>query len=90
VALSAFERSAQGVGTSLSASAAKAQAFRRVGTLMLATGGVVAVGLGLAVAAFAKFDQEMSNVQAATQASASDMKLLQAQALSLDPPIDLV
>jgi TP901 family phage tail tape measure protein len=83
MALSAFEKSAQGVGRSLSASAARAQEFRKVGTLMLATGGVIAAGLALAVVAFASFDKEMSNVQAATMASAGTMEALRNQALRL-------
>lgn len=56
------------------------QAATQVGVSMLAFGGATAVGVGLAINAYADFDQAMSNVQAATHASADDMELLTAAA----------
>jgi TP901 family phage tail tape measure protein len=48
----------------------------KVGKGMLLTGGVIAVGVGLAVKAFSDFDKEMSAVKAVSGASARQMEQL--------------
>ncbi|MDR7189785.1 TP901 family phage tail tape measure protein [Microbacterium sp. BE35] len=55
--------------------------FDQLGRTALAAGGLMAVGLGLAISKFADFDQAMSNVQAATHETAANMKLLSDAAL---------
>lgn len=61
--------------------AAQGDAIQSVGRAALAVGALAAVGVGLAVAKFAEFDQQMSNVQAATHESAANMALLRDAAL---------
>ncbi|ANJ26648.1 hypothetical protein ATC03_07920 [Agromyces aureus] len=61
--------------------AAQQQAFDGIGKGALAVGAFAAAGVGLAVAKFADFDKAMSNVQAATHESASNMDLLRDAAL---------
>lgn len=60
---------------------AQQKMFTAVGAGMLAAGGVVAAGLILATKRAAEFDQAMSNVQAATHETASNMALLRGAAL---------
>lgn len=57
------------------------QAFELMGRTMFAAGGVMAAGLGLAVAKFSQFDEAMSHVQASTHESAENMDLLRDAAL---------
>lgn len=57
------------------------QAFTTIGSTAMRMGLVVATGLALAVVRFAEFDKAMSQVQAATQATAEDMGLLRDAAL---------
>jgi TP901 family phage tail tape measure protein len=61
--------------------AQKEKAFDVLGKASMAMGVVAAAGVALAIAKYAEFDQAMSNVQAATQSSAEDQKLLSAAAL---------
>ena len=49
------------------------QAWTRTGTAMMAAGGLLLAGVGLAVKTYADFDKQMSSVQAATHASEQDM-----------------
>lgn len=51
-----------------------------VGGQLMVVGTAATAGVGLAVNAYAKFDEAMSSVQAATHASAQDMELLTAAA----------
>lgn len=57
------------------------QAMDLLGKAALGTGAATALGIGLAVAKFAEFDQAMSNVQAATHESADNMELLRQAAI---------
>ena len=57
------------------------EAFNQLGQTALAVGVIAAVGVGLAVKRYRDFDQAMSNVQAATQETASNMDQLRAAAL---------
>ena len=59
----------------------KKAGFEELGRSALAIGTVAAVGVALAIAKFAEFDQAMSNVQAATHESASNMGLLREAAI---------
>lgn len=54
----------------------KKDAFDLLGRTALTMGAGIAAGVALAIAKYAEFDQAMSNVQAATHASAADQKLL--------------
>lgn len=69
------------VGTEAEKLAQKRVAFEALGRSAIVFGAVVAAGVAIAINKFAEFDQAMSNVQAATQASASDMNLLRDAAL---------
>lgn len=69
------------VGTEGEKLAQTREAFNLLGSAGLAAGTLLAAGVGVAIAKYADFDQAMSNVQAATHASADDMDLLAAAAL---------
>ena len=44
--------------------AAQGDAFKKLGATSMAAGGLIAVGLGVAISKFAEFDQAMSAVEA--------------------------
>lgn len=69
------------LGTSAEKLAQQKQGFTTLGVAALAVGAVAAAGVGLAVAKFAEFDAQMSNVQAATHESVSNMNLLREAAI---------
>ncbi|MGM1017336.1 MAG: phage tail tape measure protein [Actinomycetota bacterium] len=69
------------VGTEAERLAQKKQAFTALGTAGVAMGGLIAAGIGVAVARFADFDEAMSSVQAATHASSDEMGLLRNAAI---------
>ncbi|MFZ4894194.1 phage tail tape measure protein [Plantibacter sp. Mn2098] len=82
--IAGMEKAAQSTretGTEAEKLAQKKDAFDILGRSLLTVGTVAGVAVGIAVAKFAEFDQAMSNVQAATQESASNMDLLRAAAL---------
>lgn len=80
--LATASRSASQFSTGLNQGAVKGgQGFTALSTGALAVGAAAAAGLGLAVSKFAEFDQAMSQVEAATHASASTMDQLRAAAL---------
>lgn len=56
-------------------------AWSKSGGALLAFGATVAVGVGLAIKSYAEFDKAMSEVKAATHASAGDMELLREAAI---------
>jgi TP901 family phage tail tape measure protein len=58
------------------------ESLDRAGAGLAKVGAVIAVGVGLAVKAYAEFDEQMSKVQAATHASAGEMKQLREAAIS--------
>ena len=64
------------VGTEGEKLAQQREAFQLLGRTMLTAGGLMAAGVGVAIAKFADFDQQMSAVQAATHESAENMALL--------------
>lgn len=57
------------------------QAWSSSGAALLGFGAAVSVGVGLAIKSYMDFDKAMSNVQAATHASAGDMEQLRAAAI---------
>lgn len=54
----------------------QAEAFQKLGRASMVMGGLAAAGVGLAAAKWMEFDAAMSDVQAATHESESNMKLL--------------
>lgn len=74
-------RAATSFTAELEKSAKKRQALNELGSAAGKVGLVAAAGLGAAVLAAANFDQAMSNVQAATHETASNMDLLRAAAI---------
>lgn len=69
------------VGTEGEKLAQTRQALDTLGRTGVAAGGLLAAGVGVAIAKFAEFDQQMSYVQAATGESADNMALLRDAAL---------
>lgn len=59
----------------------KAQGFETMGRASLAVGVAAAAGVAIATAKFVEFDQQMSNVQAATHETAANMELLRDAAM---------
>lgn len=57
------------------------EAFNQLGSAALGFGAAVGVGVGMAVSSFMDFDQQMSNVQAATHETAANMDLLRDAAI---------
>jgi TP901 family phage tail tape measure protein len=56
--------------------------MEKAGASLAKVGGVIALGVGLAVKAYADFDEQMSKVQAATHASAGEMDQLREAAIA--------
>lgn len=82
--LAAMEQAAKKtreLGTEAEKMAQKAEAFKILGGAMISMGISATAAVALAIAKYAEFDSAMSNVQAATQASVADQKLLSAAAL---------
>lgn len=63
-------------GTEAEKLSQKKEAFELLGRTSLVMGAAIAAGVGLALAKYADFEQAMSNVQAATHATAEDQKAL--------------
>lgn len=58
------------------------EAWSKAGTSLLGFGAAVSVGVGLAIKSYMEFDKAMSEVKAATHASADDMALLREAAIN--------
>lgn len=69
------------VGTEGEKLAQQRQAFEMLGRTMLTAGGLMAAGVGLAVAKFAEFDQQMSYVAATGEDARENMDALRQAAL---------
>lgn len=80
-ALAEFDKVRKGVQDTAAAGVDATRAFEMLGRGMVAAGGLIAVGLGVAISKFAEFDQAMSYVQAATHETAENMELLRQAAL---------
>jgi TP901 family phage tail tape measure protein len=76
------QRATASLGSATEQLGQKREAIEGMGRGLFAIGAVAAAGVGLAVAAYAEFDQAMSSVQAATHASASEMGQLRAAAIN--------
>jgi TP901 family phage tail tape measure protein len=74
-------RKTRELGTEAEKLAAKREAFSRLGTTFLAVGLAAALGVGFAISKFAEFDQSMSQVNAVTQETTANQKLLRDAAL---------
>lgn len=69
------------VGTESEKLAQTRQAMQQLGQAGVVAGSLITAGIGVAIAKFAEFDQQMSYVQAATGESAENMALLRDAAL---------
>ena len=74
-------RATQAAGSEAEKLTQKKQAFQQLGGAMLLAGGVMAAGVGIAVAKFAEFDQAMSNVIATGEDAANNQDALRQAAL---------
>lgn len=82
VGTTAWFRKVQSDERQLQAETRKSHAsISKVGSALIGVGTVAAAGVGVAVKAFADFDQAMSRVAAATHESAANMDLLRAAAI---------
>jgi TP901 family phage tail tape measure protein len=82
-ASAATAQSQTGMSALLANAHANEEAWGKVGKGMLAFGGAVVVGVGLAIAKFASFDQGMSSVDAATHETTANMELLREKAIEV-------
>jgi TP901 family phage tail tape measure protein len=69
------------VGTETEKLAQKRQSFQHLGMAAIAFGAALALGIGLAVAKYAEFDQAMSNANAILQETTANQELLRDAAL---------
>ncbi len=74
-------RETAATGSAAERLAGQREAFNLLGRSMLVAGGLMAAGVGMAVARFVEFDQAMSQVKAVTQESVENMDLLRDAAL---------
>ena len=74
-------RKTRETGTEAERLAQQRQAFQAIGTAATGMGLAISAGVGMAVAKYAEFDQQMSYVQAATHETADNMDLLRDAAL---------
>ncbi|WP_248760220.1 phage tail tape measure protein [Pseudarthrobacter sp. SSS035] len=58
------------------------EAWSKSGGALLGFGAAVAIGVGMAIKSYAEFDKAMSEVKAATHASAGDLELLRGAAIN--------
>lgn len=77
----AGEQATTGMGRLVQSAHTHEKAWSTAGTSLLAFGGAAVAGVGLAIAKFAEFDKAMSEVKAATHASAGDMDQLREAAI---------
>ncbi|MFW0774508.1 phage tail tape measure protein [Paenarthrobacter nitroguajacolicus] len=70
------EQASTGLGRLVSSAKQHEQSWSTAGTALMGFGAAVVAGVGLAIAKYAEFDKAMSEVRAATHASAGDMDQL--------------
>ncbi|MGO4143460.1 phage tail tape measure protein [Paenarthrobacter sp. YAF11_1] len=75
-------KSSTALGQMVQSASRHEEAWRSTGTTLLGVGTAIAVGVGLAIKSYAEFDKAMSEVRAATHASAGDMELLREAAIN--------
>lgn len=80
-AAAAAAQSSTALGQMVQSAHQHQEAWTTAGTSLLTFGASVTAGVGLAIAEYAEFDKAMSEVQAATHASAADMGLLREAAI---------
>jgi TP901 family phage tail tape measure protein len=74
-------RSSTALGQMVQSAQRHEEAWSKSGGALLGFGAAVSVGVGLAIKSYMDFDKAMSEVKAATHASAGDMDLLRAAAI---------
>ena len=74
-------KSSTALGQMVQSASRHEEAWTRTGSALLGFGAAVAVGVGLAIKSYMAFDKSMSEVRAATHASAGDMDLLREAAI---------
>ncbi|AYN57872.1 tail length tape measure protein [Arthrobacter phage Faja] len=77
----AGQQATTGMGQLVQSARHHEDAWNTAGTTMATFGAAVVAGVGLAIAKYAEFDKAMSEVSAATHASAADMGLLREAAI---------
>jgi TP901 family phage tail tape measure protein len=75
------EQASTGLGRLVSSAKQHEQSWSTAGNALLGFGAAVVAGVGLAIAKYAEFDKAMSEVRAATHASAGDMEQLRGAAV---------
>ncbi|WGM21868.1 phage tail tape measure protein [Paenarthrobacter sp. OM7] len=75
------KRSGTALGQMVQSASRHEEAWRSTGNTLLGVGAAISVGVGLAIKSYMAFDKSMSEVRAATHASAGDMELLRAAAI---------
>jgi TP901 family phage tail tape measure protein len=74
-------KSTSALGQMVQSASKHEEAWSKSGGALLGFGAAVSVGVGLAIKSYAEFDKAMSEVKAATHASAGDMELLRGAAI---------
>ncbi|QHK19396.1 phage tail tape measure protein [Pseudarthrobacter psychrotolerans] len=74
-------RASTGLGQMVQSANKHKDAWDQTGKALLGFGAAVSVGVGLAIKSYMEFDKAMSEVKAATHASAGDMELLRGAAI---------
>lgn len=80
-ASAAGEQATTGLGRLVSSAREHEKSWNTAGNALLGFGAAVVAGVGLAIAKYAEFDKAMSEVRAATHASAGDMSQLREAAV---------
>lgn len=76
-----FNRQIRSAGDAADRTSDRFDQMEKAGKKLALIGGVLVAGVGVAVKAYADFDEQMSKVQAATHATAGDMDKLRAAAI---------
>lgn len=74
-------KSGTALGQMVQSASRHSEAWKSSGAVLLGFGTAVSVGVGLAIKSYMAFDKSMSEVRAATHASAADMELLREAAI---------
>lgn len=75
------KRSGTALGQMVQSASRHEEAWRSTGATLLGVGAAISVGVGMAIKSYMAFDKSMSEVRAATHASAADMELLRTAAI---------
>ncbi|WP_422758293.1 phage tail tape measure protein [Paenarthrobacter sp. C1] len=75
------KRSGTALGQMVQSASRHEEAWRSTGNTLLGVGAAISLGVGMAIKSYMAFDKAMSEVRAATHASAGDMELLREAAI---------